>query len=74
MAIKNGSIQKKEIYLSSPDGNAFALIGIAKDLSKQLDKSKEEIDLLINDMMSSNYEHLIKVFDDNFGEYIDLIR
>lgn len=74
MAIKIGSTQKKEIHLSSSRGNAFALIGIAKQLSKKLDKSKEEIDVLVNDMMSGNYEHLIKVFDDNFGDYIDLIK
>ena len=32
------------------------------------------LDQILKDMRSGDYEHLIKVFDDNFGTYIDLIR
>ena len=32
------------------------------------------IDLMIEDMMSGDYEHLLQVFDDLFGDYVILYR
>ena len=32
------------------------------------------VEQLIDDMMSGDYEHLIKIFDEEFGEYVDLFR
>ena len=59
------------IDLTGPDGNAFALMGMAKQYAKQLgiDASK-----IINDMRSGDYEHLVQVFDDAFGEFVILER
>jgi hypothetical protein len=59
------------IDLTGPDGNAFALMGYASNLAKQLGLNKEEI---INDMMSSDYEHLLQVFDKHFGSFVILER
>jgi hypothetical protein len=83
-----------EIDLSSPDGNAFSLMALAKNLYKQLHPNEMEgyaqsvklarkaglpippspIDLLIEEMMSGDYENLLKVFDREFGDYVTLYR
>jgi hypothetical protein len=59
------------IDLTGPDGNAFALMGYASNFAKQLGLNKEEI---VNDMMSSDYEHLLQVFDKHFGSFVILER
>jgi hypothetical protein len=59
------------IDLTGPDGNAFSLMGYASNFSKQLGLNKEEI---INEMMSSDYEHLLQVFDKHFGSFVILER
>jgi len=74
MAIKERSElpkRKREIDLAGPEGNAFCLLGIAKDLCKQLGKDWTDIS---SRMKSGNYENLISVFDEEFGEYVDLYR
>lgn len=58
-----------DIDLSGPDGNAFALLGYAKSLSKQLDKVFKPIQ---TKMMSGDYENLIKVFKEEFGEFVNV--
>jgi hypothetical protein len=64
---------RKEIIidLSGPDGNAFALIGKAKQYAKQLGLDG---DLIKEEMMSRDYENLIRVFDRYFGDFIILER
>ena len=74
MAILEKKHTKIEIDLKSSQGNAFALIGLARQYGKQLDFDNNKIDSIIKDMMSGNYENLITVFDKHFGDYIDLIR
>ncbi len=66
--------QQSEIVidLTGPQGNAFFLLGYAKKLAKQLDF--EDVDGLIDDMQSSDYEHLIQVFDEHFGDFVILER
>ena len=59
------------IDLSGPEGNAFAVLGVAKGLAKQLDKDWEKIN---DDMTSSDYNHLIDVFDREFGDVVTLIN
>jgi len=59
------------IDLTGPDGNAFALLGFAKRFCMQLDKPYEE---LLEQMTSGDYENLIKVFDDAFGDFVILER
>lgn len=62
------------IDLTGPQGNAFYLLGTAKNFAKQLSYSKEETEKLLSDMKSSDYENLLKVFDDNFGSFVILER
>jgi hypothetical protein len=62
------------IDLTGPDGNAFALMGYATRFAKDLDYSKQEIEDLMKKMQSGDYENLLKVFDDEFGEFVILER
>ena len=72
MAIKNKvSRSTIEIDLTGPDGNAFVLIGTASRLAKQLGLDANEIK---TEMMSGDYENLIRVFDKHFGEFVTLYR
>jgi hypothetical protein len=73
MAIKNKSEMSSEIEidLTGPDGNAFALMGHAKKFSRQLGIDSTPI---IKDMMSGDYEHLLEVFEENFGSFVTLYR
>tara|TARA_B100002019_G_scaffold290441_1_gene308160 strand:+ start:2328 stop:2558 length:231 start_codon:yes stop_codon:yes gene_type:complete len=65
---------KIKIDLRGPDGNAFFILGIASKISKTLGHTKDEIEAIQNDMKSSDYEHLIEVFDKHYGDYVDLYR
>ncbi len=60
-----------EIDLTGPDGNAFNLIGTAGRLAEQLGLDKKKIR---SEMMSGDYENLLKVFDKHFGEFVTLYR
>ena len=60
-----------EIDLTGPGGNAFSMIAIAGNLAKQLDLDKKKIQ---SEMMSGDYENLLKVFDKHFGEFVTLYR
>tara|TARA_R110000751_G_scaffold255344_1_gene354863 strand:- start:1423 stop:1668 length:246 start_codon:yes stop_codon:yes gene_type:complete len=72
--IKNKNEKPKgpiEIDLTGPEGNAFALMGYAKKFSKQLGLDSEEI---ISNMMSGDYENLLDVMEENFGDFIVMYR
>ena len=60
-----------EIDLTGPNGNAFYLIGTANNLAKQLGLDKAKVQA---EMMSGDYENLIKVFDKYFGHFVTLYR
>lgn len=70
-ALKN---KKLEIDLTGPQGNAFVLLGIARKLALNLGKTESEIDMMIKDMKSGNYPHLIQVFEKNFGDFVILYQ
>ena len=59
------------IDITGPAGNAFSLMGQARNLAKQLGMDPNPI---IEGMMSGDYENLLQVFDDNFGDYVILER
>ena len=63
-----------EIDLTGPDGNAYAVMGYAKSFGKQVGMSDSYITEMLEEMMSSDYENLIKVFDKNFGSVVTLLR
>jgi hypothetical protein len=61
------------IDLTGPDGNAFALMAYAKRFATQLGWEDRGA-ALINEMMGGDYENLLQVFDNAFGEYVILER
>ena len=65
---KRGGIH---IDLTGPDGNAFVLIGKAVKLANHLGLDEKKIR---EEMMSGDYENLIKVFDHHFGHVVTLYR
>jgi len=74
MTIKSLDVDERgkiEIDLNGPDGNVFVLFAYARRYAKDLDLDGKAI---LDEMMLSDYEHLIEVFDKHFGEYIDLYR
>tara|TARA_Y100000593_G_C4075952_1_gene221475 strand:- start:128 stop:355 length:228 start_codon:yes stop_codon:yes gene_type:complete len=75
MAILSKDTTRKQVIdLTGPDGNAYYLMGTACNLMKQLKFTPEEADGVLDEMKSSDYENLIKVFDKYFGKLIDLER
>ena len=63
--------QEIVIDLTGPDGNAYALLAYAKRFAKQFDLDFNQIR---DEMTSGDYENLIQVFDDYFGEIVILER
>ena len=75
MAILSKDTTKKlTIDLTGPDGNAFYILGTAMNLCKQLDLNSDKTESILDEMKSSDYENLIKVFDKYFGKLVDLER
>jgi hypothetical protein len=62
-----------EIDLTGPDGNAYVLMGIAKQLHRQLDLEVSDTAMLA-EMMSGDYENLLAVMERYFGDYIVMYR
>lgn len=62
---------KIEIDLQGPEGNAFALLALAKDLSNKLDL---DWNYIYSEMTSGNYENLLQVMDHYFGDIIVMYR
>ena len=71
---KSTRIAGVEIDLTGPEGNAFTLMGYAKSFGRQMDMSSEEIEDMLTDMQSADYEHLLEVFEDHFGHVVTLWR
>jgi len=59
------------IDLSGPEGNAFVLMGYARQYAKQLGLDGKAI---VSEMMEGDYENLLEVFDRHFGDYVILER
>ncbi len=55
-----------KIDLTGPLGNAFALIGLAKRIGKELDMPKAEISAITAKMMSGNYSSLLDTLVESF--------
>tara|TARA_B110000037_G_scaffold209140_1_gene257987 strand:+ start:62 stop:286 length:225 start_codon:yes stop_codon:yes gene_type:complete len=60
------------IDLTGPQGNAFSLLALAKNFGKQLGMGDSYIKEIQANMMSGDYENLIKVFDAEFGSIVIL--
>ena len=63
--------QQLVLDLSGPDGNAFVILGHAKKLARICGLDPNPI---LEDMMSSDYTHLVQTFDKHFGHCVTLIE
>jgi hypothetical protein len=64
-------VEKRKIDITGSAGNAFVLLSYAKDLCADYSMN---FDGIKNEMIASDYNNLLNVFENYFGEYIELIR
>ncbi len=76
MTIKAANRKRRgiEIDITGPNGNAFVLIGTARQLAKQLNFGKELTEKITTEMTSWDYENILAVFEKHFGRYVTLYR
>ena len=60
------------IDLNGPQGNAFYLLGVCKDLSKKL--GREDWASIQKEATSGDYENLVEVLDGHFGNFVVFYR
>ena len=60
------------IDCSGPDGNAYGLLALAENLGRQMEWTDKQIITCLNEMKSSDYEHLVHTFERAFGFYVTL--
>jgi len=72
--IKKKPRDKMTIDLTGPQGNAYFILGTADQLGRQLGLDSDDLNAIMEDMKSSDYEHLIETFDKHFGSLVDLER
>jgi len=60
-----------EIDLTGSDGNAYVLLEFAKKLARALDI---DYDVVYTRMTEGDYENLVNVFDEYFGDFVILYR
>ena len=58
------------INLAGPDGNAFFLLGMAKNFCRQLGWSWEHVE---SDMTTNEYGDLVRAFEKHFGGFVTII-
>ena len=63
----NPAIHSRKFEIEGLGSGTKKAKGFARDLGLDGDE-------IIKDMMSSDYEHAVKVFDDNFGSFVTLLR
>ena len=63
-------LTKSLIDLNGPEGNAYCLMGYANRIAQQIGVDPQPI---LADMRSSDYRHLVEVFDKHFGHVYDLV-
>ena len=59
------------IDLTGPQGNAFYLMGFASKNARKFGLNGSDV---LEEMKSGDYENLVQVFDNYFGEYVILER
>jgi len=59
------------VDLSGPQGNAFYLIGLGKKIGIQLERDRKRVNDVVNEMMAGDYDHLLEVFEREYGEFVE---
>ena len=63
-----------EIDLAGPDGNAFVLLGLARNLCRQMKYDSDRTERIIREMTLTDYEGLLYTFDREFGSLVTMWR
>ena len=66
-------MSNRVIDLHGPQGNAFALMAQADDFLRQMGR-RHEFNAMRTEMMSGDYENVIRKFEENFGDFVELIN
>ena len=61
------------IDLSGPQGNAYFLLGVAKQLMIRNNFLPAQVENVLDEMKSGDYNNLCNVFEKNFSDYVELI-
>lgn len=67
--------QERFIDLRGPSGNAYIILGVAKNLSKQLEKmdpKRYNTEEILAKMKSGDYKNLVETFEEYFGDYVTI--
>jgi hypothetical protein len=59
-----------ELNLLGSEGSPFFLIGTAQNIARQLGWSGNQIKTLIEEMVSGDYDNLVKVMQRDLGQYV----
>ena len=73
--VNDSDSRERSIDLRGPDGNAFVIIGIARNLTRQLkdiDPDKYDWERILPEMTSGDYKNLVHTFEKYFGDYITI--
>lgn len=66
---------RPSIDLKGESGNAYVILGMAKNLTNQLSKvdpDRYDWTKIQAEMTSGEYNHLVKTFEEYFGDYVDI--
>ena len=66
-------MSNRVIDLHGPQGNAFALMAQADDFLRQMGR-RHEFNAMRTEMMSSDYANVIRIFEENFGDFVELVN
>jgi hypothetical protein len=61
------------VDLDGPEGNAYALMGIASRLAKDIGWGRRLADEIVSEMQEGDYNNLLEVFEQYFSNYVDLV-
>ena len=53
-------MEKPMLQLAGEDGNAFAILGKARRVARESGWSQDEIDVMLEEAMSGDYDHLLR--------------
>ena len=62
-----------EYDIRGPQGNAMSLMSNAERWAKQLDWERADIDAMLEDMQSGDYDHILDVIEEKFKYVVTLI-
>lgn len=67
--------KERSIDLTGPEGNAFSILGMAKNLTDQLEEVDPDTynwDKISDEMTSGDYKNLVETFEKYFGDFVTI--